>query len=481
MQLISDISNSWRQSLGILSGHERLSVLSPYSGELLTDLPVASEIYIDQCITSGVSYVSDLGTAERVDILRNSAMQVERMKSDLARLISYELGVSLNDSAYECMRTANTLNAAAAFLLTYQDTIFRGGVSPGGKDSTRVFTEQVPAGLILAITPFNHPLNLVAHKVAPAIAMNNRIILKPSEKVPLSAIALAEILYSCGLPREMLRIVIATGSGLGNSLVSRPEFDVISFTGGGGAGSFIRSVSKASRLALELGGNDPLIICNDIGGRQLAEAAKIAVIGATANSGQRCTAVKRVICQNSVADDLILAMKSYVSQIKYGDPFNIDNQLGTVVDQQSADEIRARVRSAVEDGAHIVWDGEGSGAVVAPTLLDFVDPESDLVMNETFGPIIPVIRAPDDDVATLAIANCTGFRLSSGVCTNSIGRISNYVRNLHANTVNIWDVPGFRTELTPFGGDGLSGNGVKEGISEGFRLYSRTRTYSMPL
>ena len=231
---------------------------------------------------------------------------------------------------------------------------------------------------------------------------------------------------------------------------------------------------------LELGGNDPLIICNDLDDDDLAKAAELAVAGATKNSGQRCTAVKRILCQEGVADRFVPLLLDLARSISFGDPTDPDTDLGTVVSEQAAQLFEKRVYMAAEDGAEVLYNPGRKGAVLPPIVVDRVPAGAELVMEETFGPVIPVIRVPDDDGMVIDISNSTAFGLSAGVCTNRFDRMQKYVEALSVGTVNIWEVPGYRIEMSPFGGIKDSGLGYKEGVIEAMKSYTNIKTFSLP-
>ena len=231
---------------------------------------------------------------------------------------------------------------------------------------------------------------------------------------------------------------------------------------------------------LELGGNDPLIICDDLSDTDLAKAADLAVAGATKNSGQRCTAVKRILCQEGVADRFVPMILERAKKITFGDPLDPSTDLGTVVHEPAAALFEQRVLKAAEQGAEILYHPERQGAVLPPIVVDRVPHESELVIEETFGPVIPIIRVPNDDHETMAISNSTAFGLSSGVCTNRLDRMTAYVNGLNVGTVNIWEVPGYRIEMSPFGGIKDSGLGYKEGVIEAMKSFTNVKTYSLP-
>jgi aldehyde dehydrogenase (NAD+) len=230
------------------------------------------------------------------------------------------------------------------------------------------------------------------------------------------------------------------------------------------------------RAVLELGGNDPLIVMEDA---DIEEAATLAAAGSYKNSGQRCTAVKRILAVGEIADELAARVAAGAAALHCGDPLSDATDVGTVIDEAAAVTIESRVRDAVAAGAQLLYGSERDGALLTPAVLDHVTPDMQLVATETFGPVAPIIRVRDLDEA-IAVANGTPYGLSSGVCTFDWRAITRCVRELRAGTVNIREVPGWRTELTPFGGVGDSGLGVKEGVREAMRAMSHTKLYTLP-
>jgi putative phosphonoacetaldehyde dehydrogenase len=321
---------------------------------------------------------------------------------------------------------------------------------------------------------------MISHKIAPAIATNNCIVAKPTELTPLTAIYLADIIYEAGLPPEMLSVITGMPENIGDEIITNHNIELITFTGGIPVGKLIAKKAGYKRQVLELGGNDPLIILNDLNDSDLDHAAELAVGGATKNSGQRCTAVKRILVQNKVADKFVPIVLDKAKKIKYGDPMDPETELGTVISEDAAQLFENRVLASLEDGAKILYHPERRGALLPPIVIDCVPHNSELVMEETFGPVIPILRVPDDDEETINISNSTKYGLSAGVCTNDFFRMQRFISSLNVGTVNIWEVPGYRIEMSPFGGIKDSGNGIKEGVQEAMKCFTNVKTFSLP-
>jgi putative phosphonoacetaldehyde dehydrogenase len=319
-------------------------------------------------------------------------------------------------------------------------------------------------------------MNQVAHKVVPSIATNNRIVLKPSEKVPLSALLFADILYEAGLPSEMFQVITGDPLEIADELLTNSNIDLVTFTGGVAIGKHIAKTVGYRRIVLELGGNDPIIVMEDA---DLEEAATLAVLGSYKNSGQRCTAIKRMFVQSSVADEFVQRVLDKTHQWHFGNPSDPKNDMGTVIDKEAATLFETRVNEAVVQGAKLLVGNQRQGAMYSPTVLDHVTTDMTLVREETFGPVSPIVRFNDiEDV--IQMVNSTVYGLSSSVCSNRLDIITKLVNELNVGSVNVREVPGYRLELTPFGGIKDSGLGYKEGVLEAMKSFTNVKTYSLP-
>ena len=456
-----------------------VEVRYPYTDEVIGTVPAGTAEHARKAFSIAAAYQPKLTRYERQQILFRAAELIRERREEMAHWLTLELGICKQHSLYETGRSYDVFTLAGQLAIQDDGQIFSCDLTPHGK-SRKIFTKREPVRTISAITPFNHPLNMVAHKIAPSIATNNCMVCKPTEQTPLTAITLADILYEAGLPPEMFQIVTGMPADIGDEMITNPDIDIITFTGGVPVGKMIAQKAGYRRTALELGGNDPLIILNDLKGADIEKAATIAVAGATGNSGQRCTAVKRILVQESVADDLVPLILEKAKAIRFGDPMDADTQLGCVINADAAALFESRVFAAEKQGAEILYHPRRDGALLPPIVIDRVPHDSELVMEETFGPIVPIVRVPDDDAAVMAISNSTNFGLSSGVCTNDLIRATNYIEGLDVGTVNIWEQPGYRIEMSPFGGIKDSGNGVKEGVLEAMKFFTNVKTYSLP-
>jgi len=456
-----------------------LDVINPFNNKTVATVPAASKDQVNQAFKTAANYQPKLTRYERQQILQKTADLLVKNKEEISDIITSELGICKQDSLYEVGRAFDVFSLTSQLVIQDDGEIFSCDLTPHGK-ARKIFTHREPLNTISVITPFNHPLNTVAHKIAPAIATNNCVVCKPTELTPLTALKLTEIVYEAGLPPEMISMITGWPEDIGSEFIQNPEIDMITFTGSVAVGKHIANTAGYKRTVLELGGNDPLIICNDLSDEDLVKAAELAVLGATKNSGQRCTAVKRILCQENVADKFVPLVLDRAKKIKFGDPQDMKTDMGTVVSEDAAKLFEERALKAAEDGAEVLYQPERQGALLPPIVLDRVKPNSDLVVEETFGPIIPIIRVSNDLEEVAKVSNSTAFGLSSGVCTNDLRTANFFIKNLKVGTVNIWEVPGYRIEMSPFGGIKDSGLGYKEGALEAMKSYTNLKTYSLP-
>ncbi|MDA0998008.1 MAG: phosphonoacetaldehyde dehydrogenase [Proteobacteria bacterium] len=460
----------------LVDSDRRIEVMNPYNGEVAGTVPRATRAQIAEAFEIAKAYKPTLTRYERQKILMTTAEKLVQRKDEISDVITSECGISKKDSLYEVGRAFDVFHLAGQLCIIDDGEIFSCDLTPHGQ-RRKIFTQREPLlGVISAITPFNHPLNMVAHKVAPSIATNNRMVCKPTELTPMTALLLADVLYEAGLPPEMFSVVTGLPEDIGDEMINNPAIDLITFTGGVPVGKMIANKAGYRRTVLELGGNSALIVMDDA---DLPRAAKMAVAGATKNSGQRCTAVKRILVQESIADAFAKLLVEEAKKLKYGNPMDPATDVGTVINEKSAKMFERRVNEAVAAGAKLLHGNNREGAVYPPTVVDHVPRDAELVVEETFGPAIPMIRFKDIDDA-IAVSNGTAFGLSAGVCTNRLDYITRFINELHEGTVNIWEVPGYRIEMSPFGGIKDSGLGYKEGVIEAMKSFTNVKTFSLP-
>ena len=453
-----------------------IDVFNPYTDKKVGRVSAIDIETLDKVIRDTKKTKITLTRYERYTILNKMADALEERVSEVSRMITDETGLCLKDTHYEASRVSDVLRFSAMKTLDDDSQVFPCDVSKNGKPR-RIYTTRVPLGLISAITPFNHPMNQVAHKIAPAIATNNTVILKPSERTPLSAYYFAQLALDCGLPPNMLNVV--NGENLEETaemLTVHPEITMVSFTGGSEVGKIIASKAGYKKLVLELGGSSALLILDDA---DIDEAVEVTMSGTFKNSAQRCTAIRRILVHSSIADKYAGKLAECVKALKYGNPYDADNDMGTVITEVSAKEMETRVQNAIDNGAVLLAGHKRDGALYAPTVLDHIKNNHEVVAKETFGPVAPIIRFETLDEA-IEIANDTPFGLSGGVVSNHWPSIQRVITELDTGTINVNEAPSYRLESTPFGGVKDSGLGYKEGVVEAMKGYTYVKTYSLP-
>lgn len=450
-----------------------LDVLNPFDGALLRSVPTQSAQDVRRAIDTACGYDFRLSAWERYEILQRLCALLLDDAEEIARTISLESGKTLADARVEVER------AHQAFLLSSEEAKrIDGEVVPtdavAGLPTAWAMVVREPIGLVAAITPFNYPLNLVAHKVGPAIAANNPVIVKPASATPLSALGLRRLLLEAGLPPEMMQVLVGEAEAVGDALASDERVRKVSFTGSVSVGKHICRRAGMKAICMELGGNDPMIILDDA---DLDRALPIAIDGAFGNNGERCTSVKRLIVDDAIADVFIERFVEAAGRLRVGDQTRPETDVGPLIDVESARTIERRVNASVAAGATLLLGGRREGALYWPTVLDRVTMDSPVVADETFGPVAPVLRVSGLDEA-IEVANDTPFGLQSGVFTRSLARAKEAAARIEAGAVMINRAPGFRAEHLPFGGIKDSGIG-REGIRYAVESMTRLKTILM--
>lgn len=458
-----------------ISSSKLLEVRSPYDHRLVGTVVLANAGDTHNAIQAGLAGGKKLTRYERYVILDKTRQLLVERKDEFAKVISAESGLAIREAIYETGRAHDVLMFAAIECLKDDGQIFSCDISPSGK-ARKIFTTREPLGLAVAITPFNHPLNQVVHKIAPAIAAGTPVILKPSEKTPLTAIKIVELLYEAGLPGYMLSVLLGPTSEVAEILVHHPAIELVSFTGSVAVGKKIATSAGYKKVILELGGNDPIIIMEDA---NIDMAVLLAAEGSFRNSGQRCTAVKRILVHEKIKDVFTEKFLEKVKEYTCGDPSNPDTKVGTVIDEASAIYLESVVNKAVAQGARVLAGGKRTGALMEPTVIVDVPRNADMVVHESFGPLAPIMSFTDIDDA-IQLSNSTAYGLSSGVITNNMEYAIKFIKELKVGTVNINEVPGYRIESSPFGGIKDSGLGIKEGVIEAIKCFTYVKTFSMP-
>ncbi|MFQ5995126.1 MAG: aldehyde dehydrogenase family protein [Acidiferrobacterales bacterium] len=454
-------------------GGQRIEVVNPYNNEVVGSVPHMSLEEVKHAIDRLADYEATLTSHQRGEILYNAAQEMKARREELAAGISAESGMSLKNSRVEVDRGVGLMLTASEEAKRIYGEQLPSDTDSAGRDKI-ILAMRFPVGVVSAIVPFNRPMNQVVVKVAPAIAAGNRVIVKPTERTPMSGIRYIKILLDNGLPPEMISVVTGKSNEIGDELVASRKIDMVTFTGSTEIGRRLTNIGGIKKLTMELGGNDPLIVCEDA---DLDVAVKLAMAGAFGNAGQACRGVKRILVMENVADEFAKKFASAASKLKFGDPFDPDTDIGTLIDEPAAKDVERVVNGAVEDGAKVLCGHKRVGALYPATVLDHVSPESAMVIDETFGPTAPIIRIKDIKEAC-RIANSTEYGLQSGVVTKNLDNIRYAIKHLKAGAVNINEGPQFDMPNIPFGGVKQSGIG-REGIRYAIQEMTYIKTVVM--
>ena len=442
------------------SGESVVAVKNPFNSETLDEVPQGTAKDIDRALTTlvtGARLMRQLTGYERAQILRRVALLMAEREPELARTISQEEGKVLSEGVLEASRAREVMEVSAEEARRIIGEMIPLDAAPGVKDKLG-FTLRVPCGIVAAICPFNFPLNLVCHKVGPAIAAGNAVLIKPASDTPLSALKLVEILLAAGLPPEAVACITGPGGELGDAICRDPRVRKISFTGSYEIGDQIVRAAGVKRVTLELGSNSPVIILDDA---DLEKAAAAVTATGYANAGQTCISAQRILTLKPITGDFLDALKPRVSALRTGDQLNAQTQVGPLVRERDARRVESWINEAVQQGAKLVTGGTREGSVYSPTILAQVKPEMRVSCEELFGPAVVVTECSSIDEA-IHLANQTRFGLSAGIFTQNVDKALRFARevdcgNLHINWTSQW-----RADLMPYGGLKDSGIG-KEG------------------
>lgn len=443
-----------------LAGREAQPVTNPFDGTVIDTVPRGTGDDIHAAVSGlvgGAVAMRQVNSADRFKILRRAAELLRERSDDFARTISQEEGKILAESRLEVSRAAETLDVSAEEAKRITGEMIPLDAAPGGAGKLG-FTLRIPCGVIAAITPFNFPLNLVCHKVGPALAAGNAVLVKPASNTPLTALKLVEVLLASGLPESAIACLTGPGGELGAAICRDDRIRKISFTGSAEVGKTICDTAGLKRVTMELGSNSPVIIMDDA---DLELAAQAVASGGYANAGQVCISTQRILAMDKIGGDFLDALKPKVAALSEGNQLAEATKLGPMVRESDAVRVEEWINEAVAAGAQTIVGGKRRGAVCPATLLDRVDPNLRISREELFGPAVAVTRCSSVDEA-IRLANDTRFGLAAGIFTQDINRALRFVRdvdagNLHVNWSSQW-----RADLMPYGGLKESGFG-KEG------------------
>ncbi|MCH8089721.1 MAG: aldehyde dehydrogenase family protein [Chloroflexi bacterium] len=438
----------------------KIPVVNPFNGEQIDTIPAGDESDVDAAIASavrGAKVMAKMPGHERYRILKKAADLLEERREDHARIITLEEGKVIAEGRVEVDRAVQTLigSAEEAKRIHGETVPLDGAPSWSGQFG---FTIRVPCGVVAAISPFNFPLNLVMHKVGPALAAGNSVIIKPATDTPLSALKLVEVLLDAGLPPEAIQCVTGSGRVIGDSISGDPRIRKITFTGSKEVGEHICRIAGIKKVTMELGSNSPLIVMPDA---DMDKVIKATVVGGFANSGQVCISTQRVLADRSIYSDLLDGLKIGVEAIKMGNPITEGMQMGPMIREEDAVRVGEWISEAVAGGARVLTGGDREGAFFAPTIVADVKPEMRVSCDELFGPAVAV--TPVDDINdAIALANDSEYGLSAGIFTQNIDWAMKFAKEVESGSLHINWSPQWRADLMPYGGLKNSGMG-KEG------------------
>jgi acyl-CoA reductase-like NAD-dependent aldehyde dehydrogenase len=452
------IAGDWRPALGtgLID-----NVTSPYDGSVVGSVPRAGKEDAEAALTAaevGAARWRRAPAHERMKILRRAAELADERAGDIAKIISSEAGKTITEATGEASRSGEIIRLAAfEGTQLYGDTLPL-DANPGTGLDKIGFTLRQPCGVVVAISPFNYPALLVLHKLAPALAAGNAVVLKPARTTPLTALALAACFVDAGLPDGVLSVLTGPGGELGDVLVSDPRVRKISFTGSTATGERITRMAGVKKLSLELGASCPVIIMPDA---DLELASSAVAAGGYVNAGQVCISVQRVIAHPAVSGDFLDALVPKVQAIRVGDPSSPETGMGTLITTGEAERVRQSIAAAAASGARVLTGGERDGSMVSPTVVAEVDPSSPFAQDELFGPAVAVSTAEDWESAVMQ-ANGTAYGLAAGIFTSDVAGAVRAMREIDAGSIHINWTPLWRADLMPYGG--LKGSGIgKEG------------------
>mgnify|MGYP001407337750 CR=1 FL=1 len=457
---------------------EKIDVLNPFDGSVVDTVPRGDAADVDEAIAGavrGAAIMRKIPAFDRAQMLRKAADLMLEQQEELAKIVSSEEGKILAEGRVESVRAAEIIQLSAE-----EAKRLRGEVLPldGAPGSTGKFgfTIRVPCGVVAAVTPFNFPLHLVCHKVGPALAGGNAVIVKPASDTPLSALKLVEILLEAGVPPLAITCITGSGGQVGDTLCGDKRVRKISFTGSYEVGDHICRTAGMKKVTMELGSNAPLIVMDDA---DLQKVAEVTAMTGFSNSGQVCISTQRIYVDDKVHDEFLSELTPRVEAITTGDQLADGTKMGPMIRESDAARVHEWIGEAVNAGARLVIGGSREGSVVQPTILDEVDPKMRISCNELFGPAVGITRFTDIDAA-IAQANDTDYGLSAAIFTQDLDRAMQFAQEVESGNIHInWGTQ-WRADLMPYGGLKDSGMG-KEGPSYAVEEMTETKMVVMHL
>lgn len=437
---------------------------NPQTGEVIAQIGYASALQAQSAIDAAASAFEtfrETPAHERAAILRRVAGIIAQRKEEAARIIATEAAKPITAARGEINRTIQTYELSAEAAKNLYGELIPMDAVPRGENHV-AYSVRKPLGVVSAITPFNFPFNLVAHKVGPAIAAGNTIVLKPAEQTPMSALFLADVFREAGLYRGVLHIVPGSGRELSEVLTTHPKVKFITFTGSPRVGKLIREQAGLSKVTLELGSNAPLIVDEGFGGDDLDKIVTQSVFGAFAYNGQVCISIQRIYVHDSVYETFLQKFVGKAKELVIGSPFNEETNISALINETAAIRLRSWLDNALSKGAVALCGGTFDRNIMHPTVLTNVPVDTELNCEEAFGPIVTITPFHTWDEA-ISMANHSKYGLNAGVFTKDVERAFVAAERLESGGVLINEIPTFRVDHMPYGGIKLSGSG-REGV-----------------
>ncbi len=444
-----------------VEGGTPLEVRNKYTGEVIGSVPQARQEDVDAAIAAAreaAPVIADMPAYRRGQILARVAQRIQERREEFARTIAAEAGKALKYARAEVDRAISTFTIASEEAKRIHGETIALDAVPAGEGYFGFYVRR-PVGVVAAIAPFNFPLNLVAHKVAPAIAAGNPVVLKPASSTPLTSVLLCQVLEEAGLPRGAINLVVGPGQTVGEWLVSDPRVAKVTFTGSPEVGERITRLAGIKKVTLELGNTSPVIVAPDA---DLDLVARRCAVGAYYNSGQVCISVQRIYAESPVYEPFTEKFVRASEQMVVGDPLDERVDVGPMIDEREARRIEQWVHEATEEGARVLTGGRRQGPVYWPTVLTDVRPNMKVVAREAFAPVASVIPYDDFEEA-LHQANDTPYGLQVAVFTNDVNRILKAIKVLDFGGIIVNESPAYRADHMPYGGNRRSGIG-REGL-----------------
>lgn len=455
------IGGSWK------GGKELLQVTNKYTGEVIGSVPLTDKETFEQAVLAarrGFSLISDLPAYERSKILQRTSEIIESRKDEIAKIIAQEAGKALKHAKAEVERGVQTFKFGSEEAKSIHGETVPMDAGLGGEKRIGFYL-RVPVGVVAAISPFNFPLNLVAHKVAPAIAAGCSVILKPASTTPLTSLKLGEIMMEAGLPDGALNVIVGSGSTVGNWLVTDERISMITFTGSPPVGRDIKSKSGLKKVTLELGSNSACIIDESA---NLDMAVPRCIVGSFGYAGQVCIAIQRIYIHSKIYDEFTRRFLQGTKQLKLGDPLDPETDVGPMITDDEAQRTESWVKEAIGGGATILIGGKRNKNLYQPTVLTSVKPDMKVMAQEVFAPVVCLV--PFDDFSeAVKMVDDSIYGLQAGVYTSNIENAFLAVKGIKTGGVIINDIPTFRADQMPYGGvkeSGIGREGLKFAIEE---------------